>query len=107
MLCSIVGATSDAPKFRILSRREYARVQTPQTRPVAQGQIAKFRGETGCPERAAPSAAEFGCKVDKAVSDHVEIVLGAEIPCLVGSVFERSADEGGAETAAARGKEVA
>src|SRR6516165_5075869 len=51
------------------------------------------------------STAELGGEVNKAVGDHIEIVLGPHIPGLVGTVLERPADERGMEAATAGGEQ--
>ena len=53
------------------------------------------------------SAAELGREIDEIVCDDIEIMLGFEVPGLVGAVFERPADKGGAKPAAARRDEIA
>src|SRR5215471_3679610 len=52
-------------------------------------------------------AAELHCQIDEIVGDHVEIMLGFEVPALIGSVFEWPADEGGAKPAASGRDEIA
>src|ERR1700730_2172382 len=58
-------------------------------------------------ELAALSAAELGGEIDEAVGDHIEIVLGLDIPGLVRAVLERPADKGGVEAATARRHQIA
>src|SRR5215472_1374969 len=53
------------------------------------------------------SAAEFGGEVNEIVGDHIEIMLGPEVPRLVRAVFKGAGDKGGVKATAPRRHQVA